>query len=186
MGYLMCNQCGGYYRLHDGESPDDFDNNCECGGKLKYFDSLGGVTSLNRTNETIGNKIKNPKEHYFIPFMMILVSIECILSIFYDSNFIIILGVIGLLFGLFLLFIRFKSLEHRIYPRTRRIIYFFSTMIFLFQGFALVILWFEIDFDILAKIGVLIFIFLAMICGLNMILKTIDPDNRWNKLDPPL
>ncbi|MGB9937410.1 MAG: zinc-ribbon domain-containing protein [Methanobacterium sp.] len=32
---LICNKCGGYYELQEGESPKDFDL-CECGGKLKY------------------------------------------------------------------------------------------------------------------------------------------------------
>ena len=37
MGYLVCEKCGGYYKLQPGESPEDFDNECECGGKLKYY-----------------------------------------------------------------------------------------------------------------------------------------------------
>jgi hypothetical protein len=39
MGYLVCEKCGGYYKLQKGESPEDFDN-CQCGGKLKYVDDL--------------------------------------------------------------------------------------------------------------------------------------------------
>jgi hypothetical protein len=34
-GYLICENCGGYYQLQDGESPYDFDF-CECGGSLNY------------------------------------------------------------------------------------------------------------------------------------------------------
>ena len=34
-GYLLCEKCGGYYELHEGESPEDFEK-CECGGKLRY------------------------------------------------------------------------------------------------------------------------------------------------------
>ena len=33
MAYLLCNECGGYYKLQEGESPDDFDC-CQCGGEL--------------------------------------------------------------------------------------------------------------------------------------------------------
>lgn len=33
--YLVCDNCGGYYQLQEGESPDDF-TSCECGGKLTY------------------------------------------------------------------------------------------------------------------------------------------------------
>lgn len=34
-GYLVCDICGGYYKLKPGESPDDFES-CECGGSLKH------------------------------------------------------------------------------------------------------------------------------------------------------
>lgn len=40
MGYLQCDKCGGYYELQEGESPDDFSDTCECGGKLKYKDAI--------------------------------------------------------------------------------------------------------------------------------------------------
>jgi hypothetical protein len=33
-GYLICNNCGGYYELQAGESPEDFDLECDCGGRL--------------------------------------------------------------------------------------------------------------------------------------------------------
>lgn len=40
MSYLVCDQCGGYYELQPGESPDDFKDTCECGGNLKYVHKL--------------------------------------------------------------------------------------------------------------------------------------------------
>ena len=36
MGYLICDKCGGYYELSVGETPDDFSDQCECGGTLKF------------------------------------------------------------------------------------------------------------------------------------------------------
>jgi|GEM_PF-2248687 hypothetical protein len=38
-GYLVCESCGGYYKLKKGESPDDF-SKCQCGGELRYVKSL--------------------------------------------------------------------------------------------------------------------------------------------------
>ena len=38
-GYLVCNKCEGYYEIQPNESPDDFSDECECGGKLEYRDS---------------------------------------------------------------------------------------------------------------------------------------------------
>ena len=58
MGYLICEDCGGYYELQEGESPDDFEKTCECGGKLKYVDNLDfsddseNLEELGKTEET--------------------------------------------------------------------------------------------------------------------------------------
>ena len=39
MGYLVCEKCGGYYELKNGEAINDFEG-CECGGKFKFVKSL--------------------------------------------------------------------------------------------------------------------------------------------------
>lgn len=39
MGYLVCDDCGGYYELLPGESSEDFDK-CNCGGTLTYSPTL--------------------------------------------------------------------------------------------------------------------------------------------------
>lgn len=39
-GYLVCDKCNEYYKLQPGESPDDFTNQCKCGGQLKYYDNI--------------------------------------------------------------------------------------------------------------------------------------------------
>jgi len=38
-GYLVCDKCESYYELQEGESPEDFSDECECGGKLAYSES---------------------------------------------------------------------------------------------------------------------------------------------------
>jgi len=40
MGYLICEKCEGFYELKEGESPEDFSDKCECGGKLEYVDTI--------------------------------------------------------------------------------------------------------------------------------------------------
>ncbi len=45
MGYLICNQCEASYELEKGESADDFDLTCECGGQFKYVESLNDQKS---------------------------------------------------------------------------------------------------------------------------------------------
>jgi hypothetical protein len=39
-GYLVCDKCHEYYKLQPGESPDDFTDECECGGKLRYYKDI--------------------------------------------------------------------------------------------------------------------------------------------------
>ena len=41
--YLVCDKCAGYYELQLGEKPEDFDNKCECGGKLIHSKSLENI-----------------------------------------------------------------------------------------------------------------------------------------------
>lgn len=38
-GYLICQKCGGYYKLQPGELPENFDV-CQCGGELEYHHSI--------------------------------------------------------------------------------------------------------------------------------------------------
>lgn len=40
MGYLTCDKCKGSYELQSGESPEDFDLVCECGGKLRFVKDI--------------------------------------------------------------------------------------------------------------------------------------------------
>lgn len=39
-GYLVCHDCGGYYKLQPGESPNDFSDTCKCGGELRYYEDI--------------------------------------------------------------------------------------------------------------------------------------------------
>ena len=39
MSLLVCEKCRGYYKLKEGESPEDFES-CQCGGKLRYIQNF--------------------------------------------------------------------------------------------------------------------------------------------------
>ncbi len=45
-GYLICEECHGYYKLLEDESPEDFAE-CECGGKLKHHKSIDKIFEEN-------------------------------------------------------------------------------------------------------------------------------------------
>ncbi len=61
LGYLVCEECGGYYELKPGESPEDFDK-CDCGGKLKYTKSIPSTSesedSVYDITENLGENLK--------------------------------------------------------------------------------------------------------------------------------
>ena len=52
-GYLICNNCFGYYKLKENESPDDF-KGCECGSPLVYRENLDNLKT-NNTNSYLKN-----------------------------------------------------------------------------------------------------------------------------------
>jgi hypothetical protein len=41
-GYLVCEDCSGYYKLEEGENPEDFES-CRCGGTLKFTKKLDKI-----------------------------------------------------------------------------------------------------------------------------------------------
>jgi ribosomal protein L32 len=54
MKYLICESCGGYYALLDGESPGDFDF-CQCGGELHLVEDELPIQSSLITCKNCGN-----------------------------------------------------------------------------------------------------------------------------------
>ena len=65
-GYLVCEECGGYYELQLGELPKDFINKCECGGKLKYLKTLESsdknIEKISATTSCPHCGTENPKD----------------------------------------------------------------------------------------------------------------------------
>lgn len=51
MPYLVCEECGGYYKLKKGEYPHDFSSSCECGGKLRVIESRDEVERYGNQEE---------------------------------------------------------------------------------------------------------------------------------------
>lgn len=62
MAYVLCEKCGGYYLLQEGESADDFER-CQCGGDLSYVRSI--QKSRNKQNYTkSARKGENRQKNY--------------------------------------------------------------------------------------------------------------------------
>lgn len=59
MGYLICQECGGYYKLEKGESSEDFVS-CECYGSLTYVEDLDDyLNENNKLDEDLSLVIKD-------------------------------------------------------------------------------------------------------------------------------
>lgn len=56
MGYLVCDECEGYYQLQPGENPEDFDLVCDCGGKLFYSKNPPIIDEYPTITENINSK----------------------------------------------------------------------------------------------------------------------------------
>lgn len=67
-GYLICENCNGYYQLQEGETPSDFDF-CECGGHLNYHETLDFFSEKN--NETVLQFSENNMDYDEIQEMVI-------------------------------------------------------------------------------------------------------------------
>lgn len=44
-GYLICENCKGYYKLKNNESPNDF-SRCDCGGLLEYRENIDNLLKV--------------------------------------------------------------------------------------------------------------------------------------------
>lgn len=64
MGYLVCDKCKGYYTLQPGESPDDFSDKCECGGKLKYYEDDSTLEVAIDSSDSVGSKFSKNLVYY--------------------------------------------------------------------------------------------------------------------------
>lgn len=91
MGYLICDDCGGYYKLQPGEHPEDFVE-CQCGGKLRYTEHLDVETedkdklpSITSYTSQGGAEEKANTERSFLSRMpkTLIVSILAIIAILF-------------------------------------------------------------------------------------------------------
>lgn len=181
-GYLVCNKCGAYYEVHKGESPDEFDKNCECGGTFEYIASPEGpdekLVERKRT--------ARPAKYLRAPVALIMVSSACIGSIMYNSSILTTSGIFGLAFGVIFVSIRIRSQELVFSMIARRVLYFVVAILFFVESWELFNVWLQVDNSIIIRIISLTFVAMAVIFGLGMIFKVFSPDNSRNLLDPPL
>lgn len=113
MSYLVCNKCGDYYELQPGESPNDFSDECECGGKLKLYKQ----TDIPTRPQNIPIHFNGFVQERKIPTIIFLISgvILGIILLFGGNQNILgqIMGLLGLINLIFLIAIIFyKALNN--------------------------------------------------------------------------
>lgn len=88
MGYLICEKCGGYYELQEGETIHDFQG-CSCGGKFRYAENLDNLNLEENKNENNDLKSDKNSKNEINNLMS-----KLILSIFVFFAFMVFLGYI--------------------------------------------------------------------------------------------
>ena len=123
MGYLVCDKCGGYYKLQPEESPENFGDQCECGGNLKYYTNFTseGVFTNQSTNPAPSKNLfyylfsykLDPKLELRLygVIMIVTACVELVFSLFilFDTPGKFFMFIISLLMGLILLPLGIKS-----------------------------------------------------------------------------
>lgn len=83
MGFLVCEECGGYYELKQGESPEDFDT-CQCGGKLKYIQMPSN--KFDKTDDNNDNKSSNHKKRNLTIIILLALGITAVSGVIYFTH----------------------------------------------------------------------------------------------------
>jgi len=73
--YLICDKCGSYYELQPGESPDDFDLTCDCGGELKYYYSFDDYHNDNNASKSVRTGRRSLKSKFLLIIIILLIGI---------------------------------------------------------------------------------------------------------------
>jgi hypothetical protein len=100
MGYLICDQCEGYYELQDGESPRDFKLSCDCGGKLNFYNNRDDfyIEKDKPKTESINKRSYAEKQSSFYNIIFIsgvILSLVGIIGFFILNPLSLVLVVIG-------------------------------------------------------------------------------------------
>ena len=66
MSYLICEKCGGYYKLKEGEKPDEFET-CECGGTLKHVSVSSALRYVQNFNAHFDEELDPVNEFNICP-----------------------------------------------------------------------------------------------------------------------
>ena len=115
--YIVCENCGGYYKLKKKESLKDFES-CNCGGNLKYAEGIFSpeliFSNMNNTTYTGTNKLNSPKFKLSLITLLIIASGIILNSLIGIQLTSIILALVVLILTAYLFKMNYNVLsEHR-------------------------------------------------------------------------
>lgn len=94
MSFLVCDKCGSYYELQPGEFPEDFIDECECGGKLEFVESIDDPSfeNINSKRESLVARVLNiPNDSVLYPKHNLSFDIGVLLSLMGLVGFLILI-----------------------------------------------------------------------------------------------
>lgn len=111
MGYLVCDNCEGFYELGADESPEDFVLECNCGGSLEHVPKENYKPTNDPANDNESNRVsrvsgksyaekKSSKFNRIIIFGLIL-AVSGFIGYGLGFTFLSILGLLGLILALY-------------------------------------------------------------------------------------
>lgn len=86
--YLECENCGGYYKLQPGESPEDF-SKCQCGGKLKYVEDVELIDESKDKKQSLSENLRSLVNKRNLIIIGLLSLIIVVISIISTENVIV-------------------------------------------------------------------------------------------------
>lgn len=138
--YVWCEKCKGYYKLDEGESPQDFES-CRCGGKLVYVEKFEGDEELSFLSKKEMEPVAQKRLYSLDLFLVFLMSIICLGLLQMESQ----LDYQTMIEFLLILFLPGYALISMVYPRKvalgnfERVIYSFASSIALTAVIAIVL-----------------------------------------------
>lgn len=137
--YVWCEECKGYYKLEEDESPQDFES-CHCGGKLAYVEIFEGDEELSFSSKKEMEPVAQKRFYSLDLLLVFLASIICIGLLQMENQ----PGYQNMIELLLILFLPGYALISMIYPRKvdlgniERVIYSFASSIALTAVIAIV------------------------------------------------
>lgn len=110
MPNLVCDECESYYKIGEGDNPDDYILECDCGGNLQYIEDLPGISDdVEDKRDKIVHGISLTDEKSFNYKMLIIFGVFLVIAGLIGVMIIGFAGYIIVIVGLILTYYGYKE-----------------------------------------------------------------------------